>query len=217
MEMQGTERRSLYTRLHKALIARVSLTAALVVTLGISGLLTVTLAGSVANEPGASVPTYLDILRSSSRPGATPIPVRTPTPVPSPSPTGPLPPLLSQAIATLQAKNRLLYSGNASLAEIALSFDDGPNPYYTPLILAILQQYRVPATFFCIGRLVAAYPALVQQEHAAGHVIGNHSWSHPNLAFLSAAYIQSQLIKTSAAIQAAIGVRPLFFRPPYEE
>ncbi len=79
MEMQGTERRSLYTRLHKALIARISLTAALVVTLGISGLLTVTLTGSVANQPGASTATYLDILRSSSRSGATPIAVRTPT------------------------------------------------------------------------------------------------------------------------------------------
>src|SRR5260370_891924 len=147
MEMQGTERRSLYTRLHKAIIARISVTAALVVTLGIYGLLTVTLAGSVANEPGASVPTYLDILRSSSRPGATPIPVRTPTPVPSPSPTGPLPPLLSQAIATLQAKNRLLYSGNASLAEIALSVDAGPIPYYPPLILDTRKKYNVKAIF----------------------------------------------------------------------
>jgi len=215
MEMQGTERRSLYTRLHKALIARISLTAALVVTLGISGLLTVTLAGSVANEPGASVPTYLDILRSSSRPGATPIPVRTPTPVPSPSPTGPLPPLLSQAIATLQAKNRLLYSGNASLAEIALSFDDGPNPYYTPLILDILQKYNVKATFFCVGRLVAAYPGLVIKEYDAGHVIGNHSWSHPDMALLSTASIRLQLVSTSNAIQEAIGVRPIYFRPPY--
>src|SRR5216684_3428397 len=213
MDIQGTERRSLYTGLHKAGIARISLAAALIVTLGISGLLTVTLAGSVANEPGASTATYLDILRSSSRPGATPIGVRTPTPVPSPSPTGPLPPLLSQAIATLQAKNRLLYSGNASLPEIALTFDDGPNPYYTPLILAILQQYRVPATFFCIGRLVAAYPALVRQEFNAGYLIGNHSWSHPDLALFSASYDQLQLTSTSQAIQAATGVRPTFFRP----
>jgi peptidoglycan-N-acetylglucosamine deacetylase len=217
MDMQGTERRSLYTRLHKALIARISLAAALVVTLGISGLLTVTLAGSVANNPSASTATYLDILRSSSRPGATAIaiPMRTPTPVPSPSPTGPLPPLLSQAIATLQAKNRLLYSGNASLPEIALTFDDGPNPYYTPLILRILQKYNVKATFFCIGRQVAAYPALVIKEYDAGHVIGNHSWSHPNLALLSPASIRLQLVSTSNAIQEVTGVRPIYFRPPY--
>jgi len=215
MAIQGTERRSLFTRLHKAGIARISLVAALVVTLGISGLLTVTLAGSVANEPGASTATYLDILRSSSRPGATPIPVRTPTPVPSPSPTGPLPPWLSQAIATLQAKNRLLYSGNASLPEIALTFDDGPNPYYTPLILSILQKYNVKATFFCIGRQVAAYPALVKQEYNAGHVIGNHSWSHPDMALLSSASIRLQLVSTSNVILEVTGVQPIFFRPPY--
>jgi len=141
--------------------------------------------------------------------------VRTPTPVPSPSPTGPLPPLLSQAIATLQAKNRLLYSGNAALPEIALTFDDGPNPYYTPLILTILQQYHVKATFFCVGRLVAAYPGLVRQEYAAGHVIGNHSWSHPDMALLSPASIGFQLVSTSNAIQEATGVRPIYFRPPY--
>ncbi|SRR5260221_3196108 len=215
MDMQGTERRSLYTRLHKALIERISLAAALVVTLGISGLLTVTLAGSVANEPGASTATYLDILRSSSRHGASPIAVRTPTPVPSPSPTGPLPPLLFQAIAKLQAQNRLLYSGNASLPEIALTFDDGPNPYYTPLILRILQKYSVKATFFCIGRQVAAYPALVKQEYKAGHVIGNHSWSHPDMALLSAASIRLQLVSTSNAIQEVTGVQPIYFRPPY--
>jgi len=124
---------------------------------------------------------------------------------------------LSQAIATLQAQNRLLFSGNPHLPEIALTFDDGPNPYYTPQILKVLQQYGVKATFFCIGRLVAAFPALVQQEYAAGDVIGNHSWSHPDLALFPAAYVRSQVVKTSDAIHAAIGVRPRFFRPPYEE
>jgi len=136
-------------------------------------------------------------------------------PLPSPSPTGPLPPLLSQAIATLQAQNRLLYSGNAHLPEIALTFDDGPNPYYTPQILTILQQYNVKATFFCIGRLVATYPSLVKQEYNAGHIIGNHSWSHPDMAFLPPAYIQFQLVHTSDAIEETIGVRPTYFRPPY--
>ena len=215
MSIQGTERGGMYTRLHKAVVARISLAAALVITLGISGLLTVTLAGSVANEPGTSTATYLELLRSSSRPGATAIPTQTPTPVPSPSPTGPLPPLLSQAIATLQAKDRLLFNGDASLPEIALTFDDGPNPYYTPQILSILQKYNVKATFFCVGRQVAAYPGLVLREYNAGHVIGNHSWSHPDMALLTATSIRLQLVSTSDAIQEATGVRPLYFRPPY--
>ncbi len=203
------------THLHKPGRARISLAAALVVTLGISALLTVSIAGSVANEPGARAATYLDELRSPLHLVPTPTPVRTPKSVPSPSPTRPLPPLLSQAIAALQAQNRLLFNGNTSLPEIALTFDDGPNPYYTPLILNVLKKYHVKATFFCIGRQVAAYPALVKQEYNAGHIIGNHTWSHPDMALLSPANINLQLVSTSDAIQEATGVRPVYFRPPY--
>ena len=215
MEILDTVRRDLYTHLYKLGITRISLTAALVVTLCISALLTVSIAGSLANKPGASTAAYYDILRSSSHHVPTPTPVRPPTPIPSPSPTGPLPPLLYQAIAKLESQNRLLYNGNTSLPEIALTFDDGPNPYFTPLILDILNKYNVKATFFCIGRQVAAYPALVKQEYMAGHIIGNHTWSHPDLALLSPANVNLQLVSTSNAIQEAIGVQPIYFRPPY--
>ncbi len=115
----------------------------------------------------------------------------------------------------LEAQNRLLYGGNAHLPEIALTFDDGPNPYYTRQILTQLDQYHVQATFFCVGYLVKAYPTLVQREYLAGHDIGNHSWSHPDLALLSPAALQGQLVRTSNAIEATIGIRPTLFRPPY--
>src|SRR5258708_34890261 len=59
------------------------------------------------------------------------------------------------------------------------------------------------------------YPALVKQEYKAGHVIGNHSWSHPDMALLSTASIRLQLVSTSNAIQEVTGVRPIYFRPPY--
>ena len=131
------------------------------------------------------------------------------------SPILPFPSLLWQQIAALQAHNRLLYTGNRSLPEIALTFDDGPNPYYTPQVLAILQQFGIKATFFCVGRQVARYPDLVKQEYTDGNLIGNHSWSHPNLALLSGSEIVSQINLTSDTIQQAIGVRPTFFRPPY--
>lgn len=131
------------------------------------------------------------------------------------SPIQPFPTLLWQQIAALQSQNRFLYTGNLYLPEVALTFDDGPNPYYTPQILAILQRYEVKATFFCIGRQVARYPNLVRQEYNNGNLVGNHSWSHPNLALLSATEIESQIKLTSDAIQQATGVRPAFFRPPY--
>jgi len=216
MTTSNTDDQYFYLPLNKS-IARIPLIAALIVALGISGLLTIAFSGSQAIEPGISASADVDILRVPLHLRSTSVPIYTPTPtpLPSPSPTGPLPPLLSQAIATLQAQNRLLYSGNAHLPEVTLTFDDGPNPYYTPQILTILREYNVKATFFCIGRLVATYPSLVKQEYNAGHIIGNHSWSHPNMAFLPPAYIQFQLVHTSDAIEETIGVRPTYFRPPY--
>lgn len=122
---------------------------------------------------------------------------------------------MKKEIAHLRTQGRILYSGNTHRPEIALTFDDGPDCYYTPQVLDILQHYGVKATFFCIGRQVAAYPHLVRQEYEAGHVIGNHTCTHPNLALLSISDILSQLNQTSDAIQEVIGVRPVFFRPPY--
>ena len=122
---------------------------------------------------------------------------------------------MKKEIARLQAQNSILYSGNTHLPEIALTFDDGPDSYHTLQALDILQHYGVKATFFCIGRQVAAYPLLVRQVYEARHVIGNHTYTHPNLALLSVSDILSQLNQTSDAIQEVIGVRPVFFRPPY--
>lgn len=62
--------------------------------------------------------------------------------------------------------------------EIAISFDDGPLPQYTPEVLAVLEKTGTPATFFCIGHRVVKHPDLVQKIHAAGHILGNHSYSH---------------------------------------
>jgi peptidoglycan-N-acetylglucosamine deacetylase len=192
---------------------RMVLTGALIFLLGFSGLLTITVAHGASNVPAVRRIAYPNAAWSMSYPGSQPgaklIPRATP------SPAGPLPPTLPQAIATLRAQNRLLYMGNTSLPEIALTFEDGPNPYYTPSVLNILPHYHVQATFFCIGRLVAAYPQLVRQEFAAGYTIGNHSWSHPNMALLAPAAVQFQISRASDAIEAAIGVRPTFFRPPY--
>ena len=108
-----------------------------------------------------------------------------------------------------------VFYGNTHLPEIALTFDDGPNPVYTSQILAILQTYNVKATFFDVGYLVKDYPNIVRQEFLQGNSIGNHSWSHPELTRLSATGIFSQLVSTSDAIQSVIGTRPTIFRPPY--
>jgi peptidoglycan/xylan/chitin deacetylase (PgdA/CDA1 family) len=99
---------------------------------------------------------------------------------------------------------------------IALTFDDGPSPLFTPQVLAILQRYKVRATFFCIGEWVHLYPGLVEQTFRAGNVIGDHTWSHPDLTKLSPYAVRWQLSSASAAIQSATGHLPVLFRPPYE-
>ncbi len=116
---------------------------------------------------------------------------------------------------SISSMNYPISSGNKARPEIALTFDDGPNPSYTPQVLAVLQRFGIQATFFDIGYLVKDYPALVQQEYSAGHIVGQHSWSHPDLTRLSVSNVRFQLATASDAIQSAIGRQPAFFRPPY--
>ena len=100
--------------------------------------------------------------------------------------------------------------------EVALTFDDGPNPPYTGQILGILARYQVPATFFCVGLQASAHPADVARMAAAGHGLGNHTWSHPFLPDLTRAQLAEQLDRTDEAVSRAAGGRePGLFRPPY--
>lgn len=141
-----------------------------------------------------------------------------PTPVPTSlpqQPVQPFPTTLSAQIATLEAHDRLFYNGNPDLPEIALTFDDGPSPAYTLRVLAILKQYHVNATFFDIGRQVQAYPDLVRMELKDGNDVGNHTWTHPDMPLLTGKEMRAQIQQTSDAITKAIGVRPIYMRPPY--
>ena len=109
----------------------------------------------------------------------------------------------------------VMSNGNQALPEIALTFDDGPDPVYGPQILALLVRYRVPATFFYIGNLVERYPEIAAQAERAGFVIGNHTWDHSELPLLSPDQVQSELSQTNDAIFKATGIRPTLMRPPY--
>ena len=100
-------------------------------------------------------------------------------------------------------------------AELALTFDDGPNPVWTPRLLDLLASHDVHATFFLVGSRAQAQPALVRQIVAAGHLIGNHSWSHTNLALSSARRIDEELSRTNQILAQIVGAPIRYFRPPF--
>jgi peptidoglycan/xylan/chitin deacetylase (PgdA/CDA1 family) len=98
---------------------------------------------------------------------------------------------------------------------IALTIDDGPNPVYTPQVLALLARYRVTATFSMIGIEVQSYRSVAREVAAAGRLIANHTWTHLDLAALSPAAVTEQMSRATDAIHAATGRTPDLFRAPY--
>ena len=103
-----------------------------------------------------------------------------------------------------------------SSRKIALTFDDGPNPAVTPLLLELFNRHSVSATFFLIGKFARACPELVKEISARGHAIGNHSDSHANLIFQTRAGIRGELERCQDAVAAATGSEPpRWMRPPY--
>ena len=99
--------------------------------------------------------------------------------------------------------------------ELALTFDDGPNPAWTPQLLDILGKYGVKATFFLVGRFAEQEPALTRHIAESGHLIGNHSWSHPSLALVSLQRVREELQRTSDTLAQITGKPVQFFRPPF--
>ena len=98
---------------------------------------------------------------------------------------------------------------------VALTFDDGPSPVYTPQILRILAAARAPASFEIIGMLGAAYPGILRAENAAGMVLVNHTWAHVDLALLAAGSWPAEVDRTSSLLRGVTGHPVRCLRPPY--
>ncbi len=98
---------------------------------------------------------------------------------------------------------------------VALSFDDGPDPTWTPKILDILKEKGVQATFMMIGEQAQDNVSLMKRVMAEGHEIGNHTWTHPDISEISKDAVKLQLNLTERLFGSKLGVKPLFFRPPY--
>jgi peptidoglycan/xylan/chitin deacetylase (PgdA/CDA1 family) len=104
-------------------------------------------------------------------------------------------------------------TGRAST--LALTFDDGPNPAATPYLLDLLDRHKARATFFLIGERVRLYPRVAAAIVARGHVVGNHTDTHPSLVWLGPAQIGAELSRCQEEIRLATGRRPLWMRPPF--
>jgi peptidoglycan/xylan/chitin deacetylase (PgdA/CDA1 family) len=103
----------------------------------------------------------------------------------------------------------------AERREVALTFDDGPDPAVTPTVLDLLDRYGAKASFFCIGTRVAAHPELAREITRRGHSVENHTYSHPNtFACLLPGALARQVGAAQTIVERVVGTRPQFFRAP---
>jgi peptidoglycan/xylan/chitin deacetylase (PgdA/CDA1 family) len=121
-----------------------------------------------------------------------------------------------QSIApTGQWFGRAFYGRPRRSKQIALTFDDGPNDPYTLQLLDVLAKHNVRATFFLIGCFVRQRPDIAEEVRNRGHVIGNHTFTHPLLTFTSTAQIRGEIVQCRQAISDAVGEQSNLFRPPW--
>ncbi len=99
--------------------------------------------------------------------------------------------------------------------KVAISFDDGPDPTWTPRILDILKKENVKGTFFMIGEVAQENVGVMQRVYREGHEIGNHTYTHPDISEISTGQVDLQLNVTEDLFAAKLGVNPVYFRPPY--
>ena len=99
--------------------------------------------------------------------------------------------------------------------KVALTFDDGPDPQWTPKILNILKAKGVPACFFVIGESANQETGLIKQEFALGNEVGNHTFTHPDFESIAKPQLQIELNLTELLIESSLGVKTLLFRPPF--
>ncbi|KMK75208.1 polysaccharide deacetylase family protein [Alkalihalobacillus pseudalcaliphilus] len=119
---------------------------------------------------------------------------------------------------TLQQRypDTFILRGPTNQNRIALTFDDGPDSRYTNQVLDILNEYNVPATFFLLGSRAVAYPEIVERINNEGHIIGNHTYFHPNLVDEGDLdTLEREVTRTEDAINNIVGYRTSLFRPPY--
>jgi peptidoglycan/xylan/chitin deacetylase (PgdA/CDA1 family) len=119
-----------------------------------------------------------------------------------------------QRLKPAELKKYVLRRGSERGLKLALTFDDGPHPLFTPKLIAILQKEKVPATFFVIGHMVESYPDLLRQLEAAGFEVGNHTYSHVTMTKITDQQADTEYRADNDAIRNVLGKNPRYCRPP---
>lgn len=124
---------------------------------------------------------------------------------------------MGQSAAVQVSENSSIRAEKTITAKVALTFDDGPHPVYTPQLLDGLKERGVHATFFVVGKNILGNEALLKRMETEGHLIGNHTYSHVKLSELDIARACAEVEKTNALICEVTGKEPEFIRPPFGE
>jgi cellulose synthase/poly-beta-1,6-N-acetylglucosamine synthase-like glycosyltransferase/peptidoglycan/xylan/chitin deacetylase (PgdA/CDA1 family) len=122
--------------------------------------------------------------------------------------------ITDQVFKTLPEPYRVARYG-ATAKQVAITFDDGPDPEWTPKILDVLKRENAKATFFLIGIQAENNPALTRRIYDEGHEIGNHTFTHPDISNISKSYMKLELNLTERLFASRLGIRTILFRPPY--
>ncbi|MED1603198.1 polysaccharide deacetylase family protein [Alkalihalophilus marmarensis] len=123
---------------------------------------------------------------------------------------------VSNIILQQRYPDTVILRGPDTSNRIALTFDDGPDPRYTPELLDVLSEYGVPATFFVMGARAERYPEILERINNEGHIIGNHTYWHPNLVEEGdIATLEREVNQTEEVINDIVGYRTRLFRAPY--
>lgn len=128
---------------------------------------------------------------------------------------GSIPSITEEGFEPIIQKHGSLFVGDTNKKELFLTFDNGYENGYTTKILDVLKDKKVPAAFFITGHYVKQHPELVKRMAAEGHIVGNHSWTHPDMTQLSAGQINTELEKVQKESQPLIGNQQMkYLRPP---
>ena len=126
-----------------------------------------------------------------------------------------VPATISEGGPVMDASSRTPHSVHIPANTIVLTFDDGPDPRWTPAVLEVLRRHNVPATFFVVGSEAARYPWLLHDIRAAGSEVGLHTFTHPDLSTSSRMRVDRELTETQLVVNGATGETSYLIRPPF--